>query len=81
MDYTICPGGLLIHIRKDWPCANCRPGSIFESKGLCLCTLCARRILCASGAGQDGTQELLGDMTEALVLLEGQVLERSQAAN
>lgn len=73
MNYALSPGGLLIHNRKDWPCAVCRPESLSENKGNCLCLDCAHATLAAAGAGEEGARALVGELAEALVLLEPKV--------
>ena len=70
MGYAMSPGGLLVHDRKDWPCAACRPHDISESRGFCLCVECAHGVMAAAGAGVEGARDLLDDLTDALVLLE-----------
>lgn len=81
MDYAMSAGGLLVHSRKDWPCAVCRSHDISESRGYCLCVACARGVLAAAGAGVEGARDLLDDLTEALVLLEGRAPMTRLVAN
>lgn len=76
MDYAVSPGGLLVHSRKDWPCAVCRSSSVTDGRGLYLCVDCARGLLAAAGAGVESARALLDDVTDALVLLEGASAER-----
>ncbi len=81
MDFALSSGGLMVHSRKDWPCAVCRPQAIFESPGYCLCVKCAHGVMAAAGAGVEGARALLDEITDALVLLEGQGAEARLAAN
>ncbi len=71
MDYAMSPGGLMVHSRNDWPCAGCRP-RVSDSRGFCLCVKCAHGLINAAEAGLDGARALLDELTDALVLLEGQ---------
>ena len=71
MEYAVSPGGLLVHVRRDWPCAMCRPDQASERRGLWLCLRCAHHVIVAAEAGVDGARALLGDITDALGLLEG----------
>ncbi|HZO99906.1 MAG TPA: hypothetical protein VFD30_06415 [Terriglobia bacterium] len=70
MDYVMSPGGLLVHLREDWPCAVCNPGEIAEGRGYCLCAACAQSVMAAAGAGYEDARALLDDITDALALLE-----------
>lgn len=70
MDYAMSPGGLLVHDRKDWPCAVCRPEGTGGRRGHCLCVRCAHTALAAAGLGSEDARDLLDDITDALVLLE-----------
>ena len=70
VDYATSPGGLMVHSRRDWPCAGCRPSLISEGRGYCLCVKCAHGIISAAEAGSEGARALLDDVTDALVLLE-----------
>ncbi len=70
MDHTVSPGGLLVHIREDWPCAVCRPGDLSERRGFCLCDQCARGMIFAAEAGDEDARALLDDVTYALISLE-----------
>ncbi len=70
MDYAMSPGGLMVHSRNDWPCAACRPHTISDSRGFCLCVKCAHGLISAAEAGLDGARALLDEITDALVLLE-----------
>lgn len=81
MDYVLSRGGLLVHDRKDWPCAACRPESISDSRGYCLCLRCAHTAMAAAGAGVEGARALLDDLTDALVLLEPEMLGTPLAMN
>lgn len=73
MDYALLRGGLLVHSRKDWPCAVCRPEGTSGRPGHCLCLQCARTAMAAAGVGLEGARDLLDDITDALVLLEPQM--------
>lgn len=81
MDYTVSPGGLLVHSRGDWPCALCRPQDTSERRGFWLCVRCAHSVISATEAGVDGARALLDDITDALVLLESPNLETQLPAN
>lgn len=81
MGYALSAGGLLVHDRKDWPCAVCRPESISDRSGHCLCIECAHAAMAAAGVGVDGARALLEDLTDALVLLEPQVHNIEGMAN
>lgn len=81
MDYAVSPGGLLVHARRDWPCALCRPQDIPECRGLWLCVHCAHGIVIAAEAGVEGARALLDDITDALVRLEGSGVETRVASN
>lgn len=72
MDYVISPSGLLVHSRRDWPCAGCRPRDISDGRAFCLCVKCAHGVITAAEAGFEGMRALLDEITDALVLLEGQ---------
>jgi hypothetical protein len=74
MDYAVSRGGLLVHDRRDWPCALCRPQAISECRGFWLCSRCAHGVIIAAEAGIEGAQGLLEDVTDALIRLEGQSL-------
>ncbi len=73
MDFALSPNGLLVHDRKDWPCAICRPEKISDSWGYCLCLDCAHGLVAAAGAGYEGARALLDDVTDALATLEHQM--------
>ena len=81
MGYALSSGGLLVHDRKDWPCAVCRPESNSDRSGHCLCIECAHATMAAAGVGVDGARALLEDLTDALVLLEPQVHNVEGMAN
>jgi hypothetical protein len=81
MGYALSPGGLLVHDRKDWPCAICRPDSVSDRTGHCLCIECAHAAMAAAGVGAPDARALLDDLTDALVLLEPQVHNRPWTAN
>jgi hypothetical protein len=81
MDCVISARGLLIHVRRDWPCAVCRPWCATESRGFCLCIGCAHYLLHATEAGMETPRELLGDIADALVALEADVLSRGSELN
>jgi hypothetical protein len=81
MDYVLSQNGLLVHDRKDWPCAVCRPEGIVERDGFCLCLDCAHTAMAAAGVGVGEARALLDDLTEALVVLEPQVHPSHTAAN
>jgi len=81
MDSVISARGLLIHVRSDWPCAVCRPWRLTEYWGFCLCAECARYLILATDADMESPRELLGDIAEALVTLEANMLSRGGEAN
>ncbi len=81
MDYTVSPGGLLVHARKDWPCALCRPHETSGRRGFWLCVRCARSMIVAAEAGVADARALLDEVTDALVLLEAPHLEMRLAPN
>jgi hypothetical protein len=81
MEFVMSPGGLLVHMRQDWPCAVCRSGAISESYGYCLCRSCAYAMVAAAGAGEEGARALLNEITEALSMLEAQRSEPRLVAN
>jgi len=81
MDYAVSRGGLLVHDRRDWPCALCRPQAISEYRGFCLCSRCAHGMIIAAEAGIEGARNLLEDVTDALVRLEGQSLQAKLTLN
>jgi len=81
MDFAMSPGGLVVHSRSDWPCACCRPRDVADSRGLCLCIKCARRILNSAEAGVEGMRALLDDVTDALTMLEGMSAAQGLFAN
>jgi hypothetical protein len=81
VDSVISTRGLLIHIRRDWPCAVCRPWESTESRGFCLCAECARYLIHATEAGMESPRELLGDIGEALVILEAHLHGRGGGMN
>jgi hypothetical protein len=63
-------GGLLVHDQEDWPCAVCQPEGSSEGAGYCLCIRCAERMLVAASAGSKAARAILGDLAEALAILE-----------
>jgi hypothetical protein len=81
MDYAVSHGGLLVHARKDWPCAVCRPQGISEGRGFWLCAHCAHGMIVAAEAGIEGARALLPEVADALIRLEGQWLESSLPTN
>jgi hypothetical protein len=66
-------GGLLVHDREDWPCVVCQPEVAPEGAGFCLCIECAQSMLVAAATGAQPARALLGDLAEALALLEPSV--------
>ncbi|MGH9449225.1 MAG: hypothetical protein ACRD11_01670 [Terriglobia bacterium] len=72
MDYAMSSGGLMVHSRKDWPCACCRPDDVADSHGFCLCLKCARGLIRAAEAGVESVRALLDDITDALTMLQGE---------
>ena len=70
MDYAMSPGGLMVHNRKDWPCAVCRPDRTSEGRGFWLCSQCAQGMIFAAEAGVEDARALLDDVTDALAMLE-----------
>lgn len=70
MDYAMSAGGLMVHSRKDWPCACCRSHDVADSNGFCLCLKCARSLVQAAAAGVESVRALLDDITDALTLLQ-----------
>ncbi len=72
MEYAMSPGGLMVHTRKDWPCAVCKPDRASESRGFWLCAHCAQGMIFAAEAGIEDARALLDDVTDALALLEYQ---------
>ncbi len=81
MDFAVSPMGLVVHCRKDWPCAVCRPKHIFDGEGQPICSACAHNLLASAGIHVAGGHELLEDITEALVLLEGEPRADTVAVN
>jgi ribosomal protein L37AE/L43A len=81
MDYAVSHGGLLVHARKDWPCAVCRPEGMSEGRGFWLCAHCAHGMIVAAEAGMEGARALLPEVADALFSLEGQSLEPGFAVN
>jgi hypothetical protein len=77
MDYILTAGGLLVHARKDWPCAVCRPEGAWDEYGSCLCVDCACAQVAAAEAGLESARAMLGDLTDAL----GQISARSFQAS
>lgn len=71
MDHVLSPSGLMVHSRSDWPCVSCRPYLVSDSQGFCLCVRCAHGVINAAEAGFEDARELLDEVTDALVLLEG----------
>ncbi|MFB3921790.1 MAG: hypothetical protein ACE145_08710 [Terriglobia bacterium] len=69
MDYAMSPGGLMVHSRRDWPCAVCSPDRVSESRGFCLCARCAQGMIFAAEAGSEEARALLDDVTDALAML------------
>jgi hypothetical protein len=81
VDFAMTPGGLLVHSCREWPCAVCRPTQILESRAYCLCLSCAYAVVAAASAGQSGARALLGEISDALSLLEAQQLDTRMPAN
>jgi hypothetical protein len=81
MDYALSRNGLLVHDRDDWPCAVCRPEGIVGNDDYCLCLDCAHTAMAAAGVGIGEARALLDDLTDALVVLEPQVLPSVLVAN
>jgi hypothetical protein len=81
MEFALSGNGLMVHDRQDWPCAVCRPERIADSRGYCICVRCARRVMTAVWAGAEDARALLAALTEALAVLEPQVLPRQLAVN
>ena len=81
MDYAISRRGLLVHARRDWPCAVCRPQGSSEARGFWLCTRCAHGMIIAAEAGVEAARALLDDVTDALVRLEGDLPQAKLAIN
>ncbi|HTS68149.1 MAG TPA: hypothetical protein VMO17_04130 [Terriglobia bacterium] len=81
MDFALTPGGLLVHLSEDWPCAVCRPGPISESRAYCLCLNCAYAIVAAASAGEQGSRALLDEISDALCMLADRLPETSLPAN
>ncbi len=69
MDYVLSSGGLLVHSRKDWPCAVCCPDDAGQGPGRCLCVSCAYSLVAAAEAGLESAHAMLGDLTDALGML------------
>ena len=70
MEYAMSTGGLMVHTRKDWPCAICKPDRASESRGFWLCAHCAQGMIFAAEAGIEDARALLDDVTDALALLK-----------
>jgi len=81
MEYALSRSGLMVHDHEDWPCAVCRPERIADSRGYCMCVRCARRVMTAAEAGAEDARALLDDLTEALAILEPQVLPAQLVVN
>ena len=81
VDFTMTPGGLLVHSYEEWPCAVCRPGQISESRAYCLCLNCAYAVMAAASAGEQGSRALLDEISDALSQLEAQQPESRMLAN
>jgi len=81
MGYALSPSGMLVHDRKDWPCAVCRPAAVLGRSGHCLCVQCAHSAMVAASAGVESARDLLEEITDALVLLDPQVHNNSSTAN
>jgi hypothetical protein len=64
MEFAMSLGEPVIHTRRDWPCAVCRPCGISAGRGYCLCLDCAYVVVAAAGAGGEGAQALLDDITD-----------------
>lgn len=73
MDFTLTPGGLLVHACDEWPCAVCRPSQISESRAYCLCLNCAYAVMAAASAGEPDARALLDDISDALSQFEAEV--------
>jgi hypothetical protein len=81
MNFAISSGGLVVHVRKDWPCALCRPEAIAEGPGYCLCRSCAEVIMAAAGVGFADARTLLPELTDALTALHEDQTSPASAAN
>ncbi len=81
MDYVLSSGGLLVHARKDWPCAVCRPDAADQSLGGCLCVNCAYSLVAAAEAGLESAHAMLGDLTDALGMLAAPFIEARLTPN
>lgn len=81
VDFAMTPGGLLVHMNEDWPCAVCRPSQISESRAYCLCLNCAYAVVAAASAGEQGARALLDEISIALSLLASQRADLRVAAN
>jgi hypothetical protein len=81
MNYALSRNGLLVHNQEDWPCSVCRPDGIVGRDGYCLCLHCAHLTMVAACAGVGEAREILDDLTDALVVLEPQVLPPHMVAN
>ena len=65
MGFAMPLGELVIHTRRDWPCAVCRPCGISAGRGYCLCLDCAYLIAAAAGGGGESARALLDAFTDA----------------
>ena len=81
VDFAMTPGGLLVHMNEDWPCAVCRPSQIAESRAYCLCLNCAYAVVAAASAGEQGARALLDEISIALGLLASQGADLRVSAN
>jgi len=66
VDIAMSPRGLLVHARRDWPCAVCRPGAPVRRRAYCLCLDCSTAILADAKAGAEDARALLPDVADAL---------------
>ncbi len=74
-DYAISSIGMLVHDRKDWPCAVCRPLNHMETRGAFLCVDCAHDLVASAISAadvldSDGTVDTLSDLADALAQLD-----------
>lgn len=85
MDYAISSIGMLVHDRKDWPCAVCRPLDRTEVPGAFLCVDCAHAMVASavSATGLTGAADpwsALSDVADALAQLEDPAFDVAPAS-
>lgn len=78
IDYAISPIGMLVHNRKDWPCAVCRPLNRTETPGAFLCIDCAHDLVASMIHAADvldskGAVDTISDLADALAQLDDPV--------